>query len=234
MSEPENAFTPERARAVRRKHEHERQAVIFGFLIAVLALAALLATAVYQGAIDPPFSRDFTTPAPDADGLLQPQPCLPEGVLPVPYSDIDVTVLNASSRSGLAATVGEALAQRGFTVSGKGNSTAALSVPQIAFGPSGLAAAYTLRAHLPRAVFALDTRIDDTLTLSVTEDFDGLVPDADLGLAPDAAMVSIEGCVAIEDVEPVPAPSGAQTSAPQVEEIPEGEGENESGATDGE
>ena len=34
-------FTPEQARALRRRREHERQTVIFGVLIAALAVAGL-------------------------------------------------------------------------------------------------------------------------------------------------------------------------------------------------
>jgi hypothetical protein len=45
---------PDRARTLRRRHMHERQAVIFGVLLAGLALAGLGAAAVYTGTLAVP------------------------------------------------------------------------------------------------------------------------------------------------------------------------------------
>ena len=41
---------------------HERQAVVFGLLIAALAVVGLGALAVYTGAIDAPFDRPLSSP----------------------------------------------------------------------------------------------------------------------------------------------------------------------------
>ncbi|MGH3588425.1 MAG: hypothetical protein ACRDQ0_19135, partial [Pseudonocardia sp.] len=83
----------------RRKREHERQAVVFGLLIAFLLIAGLAAAAMYSGAFSSPFSRPVYTPVAE---VPQPEPCLPQvdgqpdGALPVPYSKIRVRVYNAS------------------------------------------------------------------------------------------------------------------------------------------
>ena len=94
MSTPDQA---KRERAARRRHKQERQAVIFGVLIAFLAVSGLAAAAVYTGAIDPPFERGFTAKESE-DDKLTPQPCLAADTLPVPYSSVTVRVLNATSR----------------------------------------------------------------------------------------------------------------------------------------
>ena len=46
---------PDRARALRRRHVHERQAVIFGILLAILAVAGVSAAAIYTGNLNVPF-----------------------------------------------------------------------------------------------------------------------------------------------------------------------------------
>ncbi len=55
----------DRERVLRRRHRRERQAVVFGLLIAALAVGALGAIAIFTGGIEAPFSRPFTTRAPD-------------------------------------------------------------------------------------------------------------------------------------------------------------------------
>src|SRR5690554_4843652 len=108
------------ARALRRRHKHERQAVIFGVLIASLAVTGLTAVAVYTGTIDPPFDRGFSTKGVKEDPVLA-QPCLPEGTLPVAYSAIPLNVLNATDQGGLASVTADALVERGFVVASTGN-----------------------------------------------------------------------------------------------------------------
>src|SRR5690606_20311169 len=86
---------PDPARALRRRRKHERQAVIFGSLIAFLALAGLGATAVYTGAMEVSFlERDFTTPEPEDTGpAFAPPPCLAEDTLPVDPATTQIRVL---------------------------------------------------------------------------------------------------------------------------------------------
>ena len=73
---------PDRARALRRRHVHERQAVIFGILLAILAVAGVSAAAIYTGNLSVPFfARGFSS-KPTPSVTFQPAPCPPQGALP--------------------------------------------------------------------------------------------------------------------------------------------------------
>ena len=48
----------DRARALRRRHMRERQAVVFGVLLAALAVIGLGAAAVYTGSLSLPFVEE--------------------------------------------------------------------------------------------------------------------------------------------------------------------------------
>jgi LytR cell envelope-related transcriptional attenuator len=189
----------DRERVLRRRHKRERQAVVFGLLIAALAVGALGAVAVFTGGIESPFSRPFTTRAPEADEVVAPPPCPPDGTLPVPYAQVQVTVLNATTRAGLAGQTAESLTARGFAVLGTGNSPS--SVPgtaRISFGPAGVGPAYTLAAHLEGVRLVLDSRADATVDLAVGSEFVSLLDPGIVPLAPDAPLVGQEGCVPLE------------------------------------
>ena len=213
MSTPEQA---KRARAARRRHKQERQAVIFGVLIAFLAVSGLAAAAIYTGAIDPPFSRGFSAKE-SSDEVASPQPCLAAGTLPVPYSSITIRVLNGTNRAGLASSAADALLARGFVVESTGNASRAYSEVQIAFGTSGLASAYTLAAHLPEARFFLDDREDASLDLYLGDSYSALTDIDAVLLDPAVAMASVEGCVLIETITPAPRTTAAPTTAPAEE-----------------
>ena len=193
---------PDRARALRRRHRRERQAVVFGLLIAALCVGALGAVAIYTGGIDAPFSRPFTTRAPETTAAPGPPPCPPDGTLPVAYDQIQVTVLNATPRPGLAGQTAEALTARGFAVLNTGNSPSAVPGPaRISFGPAGVAAAYTLAAHLDGARLLLDSRADATVDLALGDEFVALLDPAAIALDPAAPLVGQEGCVPLDLAE---------------------------------
>ncbi|SDB83547.1 LytR cell envelope-related transcriptional attenuator [Sanguibacter gelidistatuariae] len=219
MTTPDEA---KRARAARRRHKHERQAVVFGVLIAFLAVSGLAAAAIYTGAIDPPFARDFTAKE-STDDKVTPQPCLPADTLPVPYSSITIRVLNGTDRAGLASSAADDLAARGFVIESTGNSTSYTGV-QIAFGSAGLASAYTLAAHLPEARFIYDDREDASLDLYLGKSFTAIADIDAVNLDPTVAMASIEGCTVIESLTPTPRATTAPPAAPSapVEEAPAG------------
>ena len=110
------SLDPDRPRVLRRRHMHERQAVVFGVLLAGLALTGLGAVAVFTGALEVPgLARGFSSPSPEAGSLLV-VPCPPTGAAPVPYAQITVSVLNGSTRSGLAAETAADLVERGFVI----------------------------------------------------------------------------------------------------------------------
>src|SRR4051812_9007472 len=118
---------PDRQRTLRRRHKHERQAVIFGVLLAVLAAAGLVSAAIMSGTIDAPFARGFTEPKQTPTGTGPRSPCPAPDALPVAYANVMVTVLNSTDRTGLAASVGAELTARGFVVRATDNSP--LAVP---------------------------------------------------------------------------------------------------------
>ncbi|NMR18644.1 LytR C-terminal domain-containing protein [Cellulomonas fimi] len=206
----------DRERTLRRRHLHERQAVIFGILIAGLAVAALGGIAVYTDAIPSPISRDFTTKAADEGPTGPPPPCPPDGTLPVPYQNVQVNVLNGTDRAGLAGDVAAGLAARGFGVLGTGNAPASVAgVARIGFGAAGVGAAYTLAAHLEGVVLTLDGRPDATVDLALGAQFIELTDPAQITLDPAVPLTGVEGCVPLEEAVPAPAP---------VAPAPEGDG----------
>jgi hypothetical protein len=203
----------DRERALRRRHKHERQAVVFGVLIAAMAVAGLGAVAIFTGGIEGPFSRPFTTKAPDAAPSAVPPPCPPDGTLPVAYGQVQVQVLNATDRAGLAGDTAAALTARGFTVLGTGNSPSPVfGAARISFGAAGVPAAYTLSAHVGGAVLVLDNRPDATVDLAVGPDWVSLQDPAAVVLDPNAPLVGQAGCLPLEQAQAAVA-SGAPAAA---------------------
>ncbi len=209
--------TPDAARQRRRRHTRERQAVIFGGLIAALAVAAFGAAAVYSGSVTLPFlARDFSSPAPT--GLAaEDSPCPPEGATPVPYGQVTVNVLNATNRIGLAGDTASALAARGFVVARQDNA-AAMGYPAgysgtalIQFGPGGVAQAYTVAAQFDTPQLVLDTRADASVDVVVGSSYSALVAASDIVLVADQPFAVPEGCIALDQVtavaQPTPAPA---------------------------
>jgi len=197
----------DRERALRRRHRRERQALLFGVLLAALALAGLGAIGVFTGAISSPFSRDFSTPKADPKNAVAPAPCPPEGSLPVAYKDIQAKVLNSTKRGGLATTTAAALAGRGFTIVGTGNSPAAVAGSvRIGFGASGVGAAYTIAAQFDHPALALDARTDAGVDVIVGDSFETLLEPTAITLDPAAPLKGAAGCVPLADAQTAPAP----------------------------
>jgi hypothetical protein len=201
---------PERARQLRRRHRHERQAALFGVLIAGLAVAALGAFAVFTDAIPAPFARGFTTASPEPGSVTAPAPCPPEGTLPVTYQAVSVTVLNATRRGGLATETADTLASRGFTILSTGNATTSMTgVARIGFGAAGVGAAYTLAAQIEGATLVLDARADATVDLVVGTKFGGLLDAGAITLDPAVPLTGLAGCVPLAEAEVQALPAAA-------------------------
>ncbi|WP_182112313.1 MULTISPECIES: LytR C-terminal domain-containing protein [unclassified Actinotalea] len=228
----------DRERRLRRRRQHERQAVVFGSLIAALAVAGLGSAAVYTGVISAPFlDREFSTPPPDAGAAaLPPPPCPPEGTLPVQYNTVTINVLNGAGTSGLAGSTRDALTARGFAVLTAGNYPAKLpGTAQITFGEAGLAAAYTLAAHVTTPTLVLDQRADASVDLVLGQEFGSLVESNAVVLDQAAPLTGVAGCVPLEEARAaaLPAPA-APEEAPAEGEAPAEEGAPAEGeATEG-
>jgi len=200
---------PDRQRALRRRRKHERQAVIFGSLVAALAICGLGAAAVYTEALSLPFlERELTSPPPEAVVEAAPVPCPAADALPVPFNTIEVNVFNGSGRSGLAGSTSTALTGRGFLVLTTDNYPARISSNvQINFGQAGIAAAYTLAANVHDAVLVLDLREDATVDLVLGEEFDELIEFSAVALDPALPLEGVPGCVPLAEALAVAKPA---------------------------
>lgn len=192
--------------------------MVFGAIIASLVVAGLAAAAVYSGKIPSPFHRAFSTPSAPVEAT-QATPCLPDGTLPVAYKGVSMRVLNGTDKSGLASTVGTALKDRGFTVTGTGNFTPRplAGTARVVTGVPGLAAAYTVAAQVQNARIVLDGRADATVDLAVGTEFAGLIDPAAVTLSPDKPMTSAKGCVPADKIvvpKPSATPSPTTPAAP--------------------
>ena len=213
---------PDPSRTARRRRVHERQAVVFGLLVAFLAVTGIGALAVSTGAVEPPFDRTFSTPKVEDALAGVKAPCLQEGALPIPYGEVQVRVLNASGKGGLAAANKQILEKRGFTIASVGDLKDAAgknqeqASTQISFGATGIAQAYTLAAHYDDAVLVLDDRADATVDLVLGENFVNLVDEELVQIDPAVPLTSPAGCVAIETITP----KAAYVAPVPVEEAP--------------
>lgn len=197
----------DRARALRRRHMHERQAVVFGVLLAGLSVAGLGAAALYTDTLSLPFlEREFSA-KPTQDTQAVRTYCPPEGALPVPAGQITVDVYNGAGVAGLAGTTATQLTERGFIIGVTDNAPATLTgVARIIYGAAGSAAAYTLAAYVPDAVLQNDSRETPVVDLIVGSQYAGLVPAAEVVLDPAAPLVGPEGCIPFAELTaPVPA-----------------------------
>lgn len=204
------------ARIARRRREHERQAVIYGVLVAVLAVAGLGALAIYTGAIKAPFAREFTPSSPEEAVT---SPCLPkiedqpDGALPLPYSDVHVNILNATGPDGTTGIAGAnqtVLSKRGFAIDGVGNHTSVLNLSELRFGEQGIVAAYTLASQFPRMRLVMDAREDATVDFLVGVDFDRPL---DEDKVPTGPLQNVEGCKPASEIDKLPAPTPTETPA---------------------
>ena len=196
------------ARTERRRREHERQAVVFGLLIAFLAVIGLAALAVYTGAVNAPLPNPASSPVAEADPE-GPVPCLPrvkgqaDGALPVPYSSVRLRIFNASDVSGLAAAHAEVLNDRGFNVIKTGNLDHHITKSELRFGTKGIRHAYTVAAQYPEIRLVLDDRTGKAVDLAVGTEWDRPLPEEDVTIRADKPLQNRQGCVPAKEIEPV-------------------------------
>ncbi|QAY71767.1 LytR family transcriptional regulator [Xylanimonas protaetiae] len=194
----------------RRRREHERQAVVYGVLVAVLAVVGLGALAIFTGAVDAPFARGFTPS--DPEDPFTP-PCLPavegqpDGALPLAYGDVHVNILNATGPdgvAGIAAANRTVLFQRGFAINSVGNHTPMLNHSELRFGEQGIVAAYTLALQFPRMRLVMDAREDATVDLLVGLNFDRPLDQDAVSTGP---LTNMDGCKPAAEITKLPAPT---------------------------
>ncbi|MCC2319703.1 LytR C-terminal domain-containing protein [Cellulomonas xiejunii] len=208
----------DRARELRRRHMHERQAVVFGVLLACLAVAGLGAAALYTDSMSLPFlEREFSVKPTVVAGAVDTY-CPPEGALPVPADQITVDVFNGANLGGLAGRTATDLKERGFVIGVTENARVQFSgVARIIYGAAGSAAAYTLKAHLPEAVLQNDPRTDALVDLIVGKEYTTLLPLEEVVLDPAVPLVGPEGCMPFAEMTAPP-----EDAAGTEEQQPEG------------
>jgi hypothetical protein len=107
---------------------------------------------------------------------------IPARLKPIP-SEVQVNVYNTTYKTGLAKTVADAVAARGFKVKDVSNDplrTMQLGTAVIRYGEQGDLAAALLKGHVPGAQLVKDTRADSSLDLVIGNAYTGLVPTDDV------------------------------------------------------
>jgi hypothetical protein len=203
------------ARVSRRRRKHERQAVVFGLIIAFLVILGLGALAVYTETIDSPISEPIHTPSAAAENMAP--ACLPEdedspdGILPLPYDDVRVRIYNAAdSRFRLAGASEDVLSDRGFSVRETGDFLYQVEgLSQIRYGIEGIADAYTLAAQFEEVDLVMDDREGRTVDLLIGAGWTEPLPTEDVPLSGDEPLENLPGCVPAAELTPVAQEFGA-------------------------
>ncbi|ATG51044.1 hypothetical protein CFK38_05485 [Brachybacterium vulturis] len=118
----------------------------------------------------------------------------PEAV-PLPPGEVTVTVLNGTSRSGLAGDVSEQLAERGYGVESPGNTRGATGPATIVHGPQGYLAAQSVRVQIQGAQLSLDEQQEgNAVKVLIGDGFIGLEEESAASAALEKPVDAPEGC----------------------------------------
>jgi hypothetical protein len=97
---------------------------------------------------------------------------------PVYPTQVTVNVFNATSRTGLAASVGRLVSARGFVLGTVSNDPLRKSIPgtaEVRYGPAGERAAKLVQSLVPGATLLKDTRADASVDLVLGTAYKDLV-----------------------------------------------------------
>jgi hypothetical protein len=179
---------------------HERQAVIFGVLLAALAVTGLGAAAVYTGNLDLPGLDRAIAQEPTPTDAAKGFPCPPVGAFPVPYASVTINVLNTTGRSGLAGATATALEERGFLIGTTDDAEPYDGVARITFGLTGVTAAYTVKAQFPEAQLVMTGSKDKAVNVALGTKYSALQPIDKVGLDGAIPLVVPAGCTSYEEL----------------------------------
>lgn len=183
-----------KARTIRRRKVRERQAVVFGVLAASMGVIGLAAVGVYNGAFALPFDKGFSEKVVAQDPVFA-TACLPAETKPVAAGSINVAILNASERSGMAAQLSKSLGERSFKVTSTGNADAQRQTTAIYFGVQGIEEAYTLAQHFTNVALILDDSVEGPdLSVHIGAGFDSLIAAEEVALDVETPLESRNGC----------------------------------------
>ncbi|WP_058234612.1 LytR C-terminal domain-containing protein [Devriesea agamarum] len=193
---------PHREGDIRAGHERSRPArhMPWALRVRVALIVTLVVVAavgfVWRGLLGP-----RSSPGPSASSTASPSIppgafyCPPTGSLPAAPGSFTVTVLNGSSRNGLAAKTSEELTTRGYKVANIGNASAPDTATVLRFGPSGYLAASSVSVNFPQVTFAIDKRSDNSVDIVLGPEFTQLAPRALAKTALQKAVNVPKGCV---------------------------------------
>ncbi|WP_161786618.1 LytR C-terminal domain-containing protein [Demequina mangrovi] len=209
MTERSNG-RPDARRAQVRRHRRERQIIVFGVLIIVLAFTSLYFAGVYKGDVEGPFSQPFVTPegAFESDITLV---CPPPDTSPMAHKNVGVRILNGTEVQGLAGSVSSVLEERNYLVVSTTNwgRTYGDSV-RIYFGEDGVRQAYTVARNFDAEVdLVLDNREGTLVDIVLGEEYaasGSMRSELDPELDNDSFLAANAECLPVSVVEPEPAP----------------------------
>ncbi len=119
------------------------QLVIFSLLVVGLIAVGVYAVGELRRPLEEPGEIAAKSFGPSAAEMTCPE----EGAVPLPPKEVEVTVLNGTSRSGLAGSTSDALAERGYVLGKAGNTGKAAGPVTIVYGPDGYLAAQSVSAQ---------------------------------------------------------------------------------------
>lgn len=122
--------------------------------------------------------------------------CPEPGAVALAPSEVQVTVLNGTSRKGFAGRIAEDLTARGYTIGETGNTSQAGAGATIVYGPDGYLAAMSVKAQVGDAELRLDGREGTAVDLLLGEGISNLAEEAAATAALAEPVAAPEGCPA--------------------------------------
>ena len=126
-----------------------------------------------------------TTAQPSASAKCTPKTTKPIA-LPKPAA-VTVSVLNATTTTGLASSVAGQLKSRGFAIGPVANDTAALTTSEIRYGPASAPAARLVQLYLPGAKLVANASTTPVVVVSIGSTFKALATAAQVAQAGNTA-----------------------------------------------
>lgn len=167
------------------------QLTIFSLLAIALVAVGVYAVSELREPVEEPGVIAEKSFGPEAVEMSCPEP----GALPLPPGEVTVTVLNGTTRSGLAGDISEQLAERGYTVEDPGNTRQASGPATVVHGPDGYLAARSLQAQVQESQLRLDEGQEGAgVRLLIGDGFTGLQEGAAATTALEQPVEAPEGC----------------------------------------
>ncbi len=210
---PQGTPPPQTPRERYREVMSRRQMKVFGTLIAVMSIALVLALLGMAGILPTPFGAECSKKVVYAK--VGDTPCPTENARPISPAGIKVQVLNASSTSGLAGTVGNFLTEQGYEVILVDNSPEAFRGNiQVESDAATVDSAYSLARYfdMPQRI-KLAQLPTGTITVILGEAFDGLPSEETVESlnSSNGLLVPLRECAPVDPALLVPGTSTQQS-----------------------